>query len=591
MSVTHPTPIQSDSIIKTEGHFRVSAGPGAGKTHWLVEHIKNVLQHSGKLDKCKKIACITYTNIAVDTIIRRLDFVADRVEVSTIHGFLYKHVIKPYATFIAQELELNVEKLDGHDDHYPSREIVKDWLSQHPNSSRLTHPYTVNQLTLRENNLSALKNWLSSITFELTSQGITIVADNGKAIHTENGQTTRLAKTACLDKLSPGFLTYKKYYWRKGILHHEDVLYISYLLITRYPFIQTILRAKFPYFFIDEFQDTNPIQAHILHLLGQSSINVGIIGDRAQSIFKFQGAEMKHFDSFVLPGLSDYAIADNRRSTKSIVEVLNGIRSDIRQNPIRQQQGARPIIYVGNLQAAYTAAKTICGNETVATLSWDNITANAMKRQLNSSLPSTNMLEEIFSQDSNSDRRKAVVYSINAIELARQKRFNDAIKEMGKNFRHISDKNDRKKNSFMHLSFLLTQYDTFHDRPLMSFFQLIKQNMLTGLSAIRSGAPLTFYNNCTYEQLAICVNIQDDNSPNRTIHKAKGDEFDNVLVILKEESNLTFLLQPALPTTETHRLFYVGVSRARERLFISVPTMDLSKEIRLVSLFDIIKLP
>lgn len=591
MSVTHPTPIQSDSIIKTEGHFRVSAGPGAGKTHWLVEHIKNVLQHSGKLDKCKKIACITYTNIAVDTIIRRLDFVADRVEVSTIHGFLYKHVIKPYATFIAQDLELNVEKIDGHDDHYPSRGIVTSWLSQHPNNSTLTHPYTVNQLTLRENNLAALKNWLGSITFELTSQGIIIVADNGKAIHTENGQVTRLAKGACLDKLSPGLLAYKKYYWRKGILHHEDVLYISYLLITRYPFIQTILRAKFPYFFIDEFQDTNPIQAYILHLLGQLSINVGIIGDRAQSIFKFQGAEMKHFDSFSIPGLDDYAIADNRRSTKSIVEVLNSIRSDIRQNPIRQQQGSRPIIYVGNLHAAYTSAKTICGNETVATLSWDNITANAMKRQLNSNLPSTNMLEAIFSQDSNSDRRKAVVYSITAIEFARQKRFKDAIKEIGKNFRHISDKNDRKKNAFMYLSFLLAKYDTFHDQPLMSFFQLIKQNILTGLSAIRSGAPFTFYNGCTYEQLAICVNIQDDNSPNRTIHKAKGDEFDNVLVILKEESNLTFLLQPALSTTEIHRLFYVGVSRARDRLFISVPTMDLSKETRLAGLFDIVRLP
>jgi hypothetical protein len=60
-----------------------------------------------------------------------------------------------------------------------------------------------------------------------------------------------------------------------------------------------------------------------------------------------------------------------------------------------------------------------------------------------------------------------------------------------------------------------------------------------------------------------------------------------VLVILKEEANLTFLLQPALLTTELHRLFYVAVSRAREKLFISVPTLDSAKETRLTNLFDI----
>ncbi|MFW1969515.1 UvrD-helicase domain-containing protein [Acinetobacter guillouiae] len=67
--------IQIDSNTKlqdTEHHFKVSAGPGAGKTHWLVEHIRNVLHHSIRLGKIRKIACITYTNIAVETILTRL---------------------------------------------------------------------------------------------------------------------------------------------------------------------------------------------------------------------------------------------------------------------------------------------------------------------------------------------------------------------------------------------------------------------------------------------------------------------------------------------------------------------------------------
>jgi len=90
--------ITSDSaLIDIEHHFRVSAGPGAGKTHWLVEHIRNVLHRSNRLGKTRKIACITYTNIAVETILSRLGTSVDRVEVSTIHSFLYKrnHSVNP----------------------------------------------------------------------------------------------------------------------------------------------------------------------------------------------------------------------------------------------------------------------------------------------------------------------------------------------------------------------------------------------------------------------------------------------------------------------------------------------------------------
>src|SRR6056297_4135078 len=109
--------ISSDSVIENiEQHFKISAGPGAGKTHWLVQHIKHVLNDSKRLSKSRKIACITYTNIAVETILTRLGTSTDQVEVSTIHSFLYKHLVKPYVSFIADEYGLNVEKMDGHDD-------------------------------------------------------------------------------------------------------------------------------------------------------------------------------------------------------------------------------------------------------------------------------------------------------------------------------------------------------------------------------------------------------------------------------------------------------------------------------------------
>ena len=79
--------ITSDDLIPIEQHFRVSAGPGAGKTHWLINHMKNVLHTSLRLGKTRKIACITYTNIAVLTILSRLGTSSNSVEVSTIHSF------------------------------------------------------------------------------------------------------------------------------------------------------------------------------------------------------------------------------------------------------------------------------------------------------------------------------------------------------------------------------------------------------------------------------------------------------------------------------------------------------------------------
>src|SRR5690606_41763511 len=98
------TTINSDTkIIDIDSHYKVSAGPGAGKTYWLVNHIKNVLHNSDKLFRTRKIACITYTNIAVETILKRLGTSSEQVEVSTIHGFLYKNIVKPYATFIASD--------------------------------------------------------------------------------------------------------------------------------------------------------------------------------------------------------------------------------------------------------------------------------------------------------------------------------------------------------------------------------------------------------------------------------------------------------------------------------------------------------
>ena len=64
--------IESDTPIPVDNSFKISAGPGAGKTHWLSLHVLRVISSSKKLGITRSIACISYTNGGVDTLNERL---------------------------------------------------------------------------------------------------------------------------------------------------------------------------------------------------------------------------------------------------------------------------------------------------------------------------------------------------------------------------------------------------------------------------------------------------------------------------------------------------------------------------------------
>jgi len=563
-------PITSDTLFSDiEHHFRVSAGPGAGKTHWLVEHIKNVLRHSTRIGNTRKIACITYTNIAVETILNRLGTSAEQVEVSTIHSFLYKNIVKPYAHFISSDYELNVAKMDGHDDLIIGTKKTVTWIENHPNRSSFSHPYTINQLTKLETNKQGIIRWLASIFYKFNQNyNLQIVSDRSEAYYIENGSRRMIAK-ACLDRLEPDLLGFKKLYWREGILHHDDVLFFSYQIIQKQPYVLEILRTKFPYFFIDEFQDSSPIQVEIVKKIGQIETIVGIIGDKAQSIYGFQGADNKQFMSFRLPNIKDYIMADNRRSTNEIIDILNLVRKDMVQNKYRNQTGERPILIIGDPISSLKKAQILCGGGVVCSLSRVNITSNAMKKEVSGVNLNENILDQLKEIDSNKDRPRLITLCIKATELAHEKKIKDAIKELQ---RFFGKNEEGKKRALKYLLLLVSKYDDYKDKTLMDFYNLVKAEIDNSLSGFRSGTVKDFYDNNRYQDLALGVKIPEDVSLHKTIHKAKGDEFDNVLVVLHDEKEIGFLLNPDLEKEE-HRVRYVAISRAKEMLFISSPTL------------------
>lgn len=112
------------------------------------------------------------------------------------------------------------------------------------------------------------------------------------------------------------------------------------------------------------------------------------------------------------------------------------------------------------------------------------------------------------------------------------------------------------------------------------------------LPKISSGRPKDFYDSTNYKSLALCVNIVEDTSNNITIHKSKGAEFENVLLVLDDEKKLNFITTPDLKRLEEHRLQYVAVSRVIRNLFITVPELSSAKAelIENLGLVDIIRL-
>lgn len=299
--------ITSDHLLSDFDHpFKVFAGPGAGKTFWLINNIRNILKNSTRLHSASKISCITYTNVAVEEIQTRLDMTGDRVEVSTIHSFLYNCLVKPYVNLLKYEdgdCLVNIEQLDGHDEHIPS-------VGRILGNKQMSATVLKNRIDKKE-----LQKVLSSLEWYLNRDDLILQPRY-------EWQRKKYKKL-----ITSGFFnSYKAMFWNDGIIHHEDVLFFSHEILKKFPLICGFIVAKYPYIFIDEFQDTHPIQTKILKWISEAGAIIGVIGDPAQSIFQFQGASRSDFIEFELAGQKNYAMQFNRRSTRNIVNFLNHMR-------------------------------------------------------------------------------------------------------------------------------------------------------------------------------------------------------------------------------------------------------------------------
>lgn len=555
--------IESDAKLENiERHFRVFAGPGAGKTFWLVQHVKNVLRKSKRLGRTGKMACITYTNNGVDEIYKQLRQSGDRVEVSTIHSFLYKNIVKPYGFLLKDKDDrclINLKHLDGHSEHIPNAKIIYDWKC-------------AEKLQYQKDN-KKIYECLSALDW-CFEEGCDLTLRPREIWKLKVGQYS-IKKTA--------LPSYKKFYWDKGEIHHEDVLYFSHCLIQRFPRILEFLSTRFLYVFIDEFQDTNPIQTFIIREISKNGTIVGVIGDPAQSIYNFQGARRQDFIDFVLPNSVDYKIDGNRRSTKNIIKLLNHMRGgDIEQMPLRDEKGSQIRLVLGDVQSVITKVKNeICPTPT--TLARRNDVVGRIK------CLSHNALEDLWvvfrNTDSNGQRTNLIYALVSGAVLAFHGDFKEAIKGIEKtlwkykNEKVISRFEKRRiATSVIHLA--VSKWAQLSQMTLLEFNNHLME-YLEQRHNLKIGAPMTkgkikeFGSNWKVLDFVQCLKMRDDNSQVRTIHKAKGAEFDTVVVVFQEESDLTHVLDPKMDIEDDEsRIYYVALSRAQNHIIFSVPSLS-----------------
>ncbi|RRD75279.1 ATP-dependent helicase [Alloprevotella sp. OH1205_COT-284] len=539
------TIITSEETIPINEPFKVTAGPGAGKTHWLINHIKNVVSNSHKLDVVRKVACITYTNVGIDTITSRLNMGNDVVEVCTIHSFLYANVVKPYVHLVAEDFGLKLDELVVIDD------------SNFKSEGRAA-------LVLRRID----KSWLDSKKYLGGLKNATWRYENHEYNDYKPNHPIKVGKWHVGNDC---YMEFKRWLWSEGYMSFDDILYFSYILLSRYPNIYKLIKAKYPYIFVDEFQDTIPFVVDFLSQLGNDGVIVGVVGDKAQSIYDFLGATVQQFESFTVLEMQEYEIRGNRRSTKQIIDLLNIVRTDFSQDWLNGSEGMKPELLVGDMLNCYQQSVEQSGTEEIQSLAFQNILANSMRKQ-NGAREIEKILEIDF--DSNAERQMVIKALIKAVEYTRM---NDL-----RNAWHQLDSINRDRTiTIVVLRRLLDVYKDYKDGSLMDFYNFLVNDLHFKMAKITGKAVKDFYVNHTYADAALGVKYGDSNNKHKTIHKSKGEEFDNVFVILQKEEDLGFLLSPNLNGNNVHRVYYVAASRAIKRLFICVPTLSEENHIKL----------
>ena len=303
-------PQQREAVEYISGPQLVIAGAGSGKTRVLTYKIVHLL---AKGYEPGRILALTFTNKAAREMRERIEALvgprdAARLWMGTFHS-IFSRILRQNADRIGYDRNYTIY------DQSDSRSLIKMIIKDMELDEKIYKPATV------QNAISWAKNALISPE---------AYADDRELMESDaRSKRPRIAEI------------YKGYVARcrvAGAMDFDDLLYYTAVLLRDNPEILRHYREFFRYVLVDEYQDTNFAQNYIMTMLTRGVGNLCVVGDDAQSIYSFRGANIRNILELKksYPNLQTFKLEQNYRSTQNIINAANSL-IDHNEQQIRKQ--------------------------------------------------------------------------------------------------------------------------------------------------------------------------------------------------------------------------------------------------------------
>ena len=260
---------QRQAVMQTDGPVMIIAGAGSGKTRVLTYRIAHLIQKG--VDPFNILA-LTFTNKAAREMKNRIEKIAGgdarNLYMGTFHS-VFARVLRAEAGKLGFPTNFTIYDTDD------SKGLIRDIIKEQGLDDKIYKANLVlNRISSAKNNLF---NWQH-------------YADNVDLVNEDN-QSGK-------PKLALLFELYSKRCFKAGAMDFDDLLFHTHDLLIKFPEVLHKYQNRFHYVLVDEFQDTNWAQYKIVRKLAAQRENICVVGDDAQSIYAFRGANIQNILSF-----------------------------------------------------------------------------------------------------------------------------------------------------------------------------------------------------------------------------------------------------------------------------------------------------
>jgi len=310
-------PVQREAVLHTEGPVLIVAGAGSGKTRILAHRIAYLIREQGVSPQA--ILAITFTNKAAQEM-------AERVELLVGHRVSRGMWVLTFHSTCARILRREHELL-GLPSHFTiydeadSERVIKMCLSELGVDEKRFPPRAVGAAIGR-----AKDNLLSAREFSAAAG---------------NWYERTVADV---------YSAYERRLQGAGAVDFDDLILRTVQLFRAHPEVLEHYQERFRFILIDEYQDTNRAQYHLVNLLASKYRNICVVGDADQGIYSWRGATIQNLLDFEhdYPDAKQFILDQNYRSTRTILEVANAlIEHNIQRKPKNlwtDAEGGDPVV-------------------------------------------------------------------------------------------------------------------------------------------------------------------------------------------------------------------------------------------------------